>query len=75
MKDFVLHILTHEGQIEAKDFINVDVGFNQFGWLVFTDRNREPVALYPPGTVKDVEELNRPEVIDIQADQLIDVVN
>lgn len=59
-----------EEQTQALILEQVDVGWNQLGWLTFTNEQREPIASFTPGSVRffirvdgnEIEEL--PELVD-----------
>jgi len=55
----------NEGPLE---FFGVDIGFNQLGWLVVTNENREPIAMFTPGTVQYVISQAQENVIEIVAE-------
>ena len=58
--------------MEAIRIRDADLGYNQLGWLVFSDSNREPIACFTPGTVRYVlKEHLSGETIDVDAPEVV----
>ncbi len=79
MADFIVYLVPTKVEENANEtpepieFLNVDLGFNQMGWLVFTHtETREPIAVFVPGSVRYVERAMRDEIVtEIEAKELV----
>lgn len=63
-----------------QQFNNVEIFFNQFGWLTFTNQRREIVACCNPNNVKSVSQLSADsievgegDIIEVETDDVVDV--
>lgn len=60
MPSFKVSFVPMPGQLEGvvQQYDNVEIFFNQFGWLTFTNHRREIVACCNPVGVQHVSQLN-----------------
>jgi hypothetical protein len=53
MADYKVQLAPTQEGIDGDTIVvkDADIGFNQFGWLCFTDQRRELVRAFAPGSV------------------------